>query len=148
MSENAAVTRAEDDTPLTERILLVESRAGNVALERWGSGLPLPGPNEEALFLSFNYADLPVGKRFDCCCPRDDETRVVWTTVTIIAGTQQMALAWDDIPHGWKTLTILRFDPEIPSIIRDLPETAGWYEQPITVHISSKDTWTARTSEQ
>jgi hypothetical protein len=139
------MTRAEDDTPLTERILLVESRASEAALERWGNGLPLPGPSEEALFLSFNYADLPAGKQFDCCYPRDDETKVVWTTVTI---PQQRAAARDYIPHGWKTLTILRFDPEIPSISQDLPETAGWHEQPITVHISSKDTWKARTSEQ
>jgi len=146
MSENAAVTRAEEDTPLTERTLLVESRANELAFGRWGSGLPAAGLNEETLFLSFNYADLPVGKQFDCCYIRDDEAKVIWTTVTIIAVTQQFSVAWDHIPHGWKTLTILRFEPEVPSIIRDLPATAGWYEHPITVYISNKDTWEARTS--
>ncbi|MBN6058294.1 hypothetical protein JYK22_40610, partial [Nonomuraea sp. RK-328] len=140
------VTKAEEDTPLTERTLLVESRANEVAFERWGSGLPVPGANEEVLFLSYNYADLPVGKQFDCCYPRYDEAKVVWSTVTIIAVTQQFSLAWDQIPEGWKTLAILRFEPEVPSIIRDLPATAGWYEHPIAVRISSKDTWKARVS--
>jgi hypothetical protein len=43
---------------------------------------------------------------------------------------------------------MLRFEPEIPSLIRDLPEAAVWYEQPITVYISTKDTWKGRVSER
>ena len=140
------MTRAENDTSLAERTLLVESRANQEALDRWGSRASAPAPNEEMLFLSLNYADLPVGKQFDCCYRRDDASNVAWITTTIVAVTQQWARPWDHIPHGWKTLTLLRFEPEIPELIRGLPEAAGWYDQPISVYISSKATWEARTS--
>lgn len=138
--------RTEEDTPVTERLLLVESRADKTALAALGQGLPQRSANEEALFLSYNYADVPVGRSFDCCFRRSDIRDVAWVTTTVVAVTQQFGVVWDAIPHGWKTLAVLRFEPEIPALIRDLPEAAAWFDQLISVHISDSDTWQARAT--
>ncbi|MFF3957271.1 hypothetical protein ACFYY1_29265 [Streptomyces sp. NPDC001890] len=136
--------RTEEDTPLAERVLLVESRANKEALAAFGHGFTRRSANEEALFLSFNYADVPVGRTFDCCFRRVDESDVVRVKVTVISVTQQFGVGWDEIPHGWKTLTLLRFEPEVPSLIRDLPEASSWYEHPISVFISDSAAREAR----
>ncbi|MER7000338.1 hypothetical protein [Streptomyces sp. NPDC000410] len=44
--------RTEEDTPLADRVLLIESRANKSALAAIGQGLPQRSANEEALFLS------------------------------------------------------------------------------------------------
>ncbi|MFF3460153.1 hypothetical protein ACFYXH_38840 [Streptomyces sp. NPDC002730] len=138
--------RTEEDTPLADRVLLIESRAGNGALASIGQGLPRRSANEEALFLSYNYADVPVGRSFGCCFRGSDESDVVWVTATVVAVTQQFGFGWDVIPHGWKTLAVLRFEPKAPALIRDLPEAAGWFDQPVSVHVSDTDTWEARAA--
>ncbi|MFF3689657.1 hypothetical protein [Streptomyces sp. NPDC002187] len=138
--------RTEEDTPLAERVLLVESRADEGALATIGKGLPRRSENEDVLFLAYNYAEVPVGRRFNCCFRRTDESDVVRVTTTVVAVTQQFGVEWDEIPHGWKTLALLRFEPEIPAMIRDLPEAYAWFEQPISVYISDNDTWEARTT--
>ncbi|MEU8679439.1 hypothetical protein [Streptomyces sp. NPDC048560] len=140
--------RTEEDTPRTERVLLVESRASKEALAAFGQGFIQRSANEEALFISFNYADVPVGRQFDRCFGRADQSDVVGLTVTVVAVTQQFGAGWDKIPHGWKTLTLLRFEPEIPSLIRHLPEASSWYEQPVSVYISDRATWEARTANE
>ncbi|MFI0977799.1 hypothetical protein ACH4SP_12410 [Streptomyces sp. NPDC021093] len=140
--------RTEEDTPLTERVLLVESRASQEALTAFAQGFPQRSANEEALFLSFNYADVPVGRQFDCCFRRADPSDAVRATVTVVAVTQQFGASWDQVPHGWKTLTLLRFEPEVPSLIRNLPEASVWYEQPISVYISDTAAWEARTANE
>ncbi|MEU2130202.1 hypothetical protein [Streptomyces sp. NPDC018352] len=140
--------RAEESAPLAERVLLVESRANKEALAAFGHGFTRRSANEEALFLSFNYADVPVGRTFDCCFRRVDESDVVRVTVTVVSVTQQFGVGWDEIPHGWKTLTLLRFEPEIPSLISDLPEASSWYEHPISVFISDRGVWEARTANE
>ncbi|MEU6063665.1 MULTISPECIES: hypothetical protein [Streptomyces] len=137
--------RTEEDTPPAERILLVESRADDRALAALGHELPERSANEEALFLSYNYADVPVGRRYDCCFRRADESDVAWVTVTVVAVTQQFGRVFDEIPHGWKTLTLLRFDPEIPALIRDLPAASAWFEQRVSLYISDQETWQVRT---
>lgn len=138
--------RNEGDTPLADRVLRIESRVGKGALATIGQGLPRRSANEEALFLSYNYADVPVGRSFGCCFRRSDERDVVWVTATVVAVTQQFGFRWDVIPHGWKTLVVLRFEPEIPELIRELPEAAGWFDQPVSVHVSDRDTWEARAA--
>ncbi|CAL9405408.1 hypothetical protein SUDANB105_01541 [Streptomyces sp. enrichment culture] len=138
--------RTEGDTPLTERVLLVESRADEGALATMGRELPARSANEVALFLSYNYADVPVGRRFDCCYRRHDADDVAWVTTTVVAVTQQFARPMDAIPHGWKTLTVLRFAPGIPALIRELPEAAQWYDHPVSLHISEGATWEARAA--
>ncbi|MGP3975767.1 hypothetical protein ACTWQF_17510 [Streptomyces sp. 8N114] len=138
--------RTEEDTPLAERVLLIESRADEGALTAIGQGLPRRSAKEEALFLSYNYADVPVGRSFHCCFRRSDESDVVSVTTTVVAVTQQFGVALDVIPHGWKALAVLRFEPEIPAMVRDLPEAAGWFDQPISVYVSDSDTWEARAA--
>ncbi|MFI9051470.1 hypothetical protein [Streptomyces sp. NPDC053427] len=138
--------RTEEDTPLADRVLLIESRADEGALASIGQSLPRRSANDEALFLSYNYADVPVGRRFGCCFRRSDESDVVRVTTTVVAVTQQFGVGWDEIPHGWKTLAVLRFDPEIPALIRDLPEAARWFDQPVSIHVSDNDTWEARAA--
>ena len=138
--------RSEEDTPLVERVLRIESRADDRALAALGERLPSRAPNEEALFLTFNYAEVPVGRRYDCCYRVGHERGVTWVTVTVVAVTQQFGVLWDEIPHGWKTLTVLRFEPEIPALISELPQASTWYEQPDSVHISDRDVWEARTA--
>ncbi|MCL8010462.1 hypothetical protein [Streptomyces sp. AS02] len=138
--------RTEEDTPVAERLLLVESPADERALPALGQGLPQRAANEEALFLSYNYADVPVGRGFDCCFRRSDVRDVAWVTTTVVAVTQQFGVVQEVIPHGWKTLAVLRFEPESPALIRDLPEAAAWFDQPISVSISDRDTWQARAT--
>jgi hypothetical protein len=138
------VTRPEEAAEPAERVLLVESRADRTALAAFGQGLPECSAGEVALFISYNYADVPVGRRYDCCFRRSDEADVTWVTTTVVAVTQQFRHPWDTIPHGWKTLTVLRFEPEIPSLIRDLPEAACWFDQRISVYVSDRATWEAR----
>jgi hypothetical protein len=138
--------RTEEDTPLTERVLLVESRADEEALATTGRELPEMSANEVALFLSCNYADVPVGRRFDCCHRRHDADDVAWVTTTVVAVTQQFNHPMDAIPHGWKTLTVLRFEPEIPVLIRELPQAAQWFDHPVSLYISDRATWEARAA--
>ncbi|WP_093908101.1 hypothetical protein [Streptomyces sp. cf386] len=138
--------RTEEGTPVIERLLLVESRADESALAAFGQGLPACSANEEALFLSYNYADVAVGRSFDCCFRRSDKSDVAWVTTTVVAVTQQFGVVWDVIPHGWKTLAVLRFEPEIPALIRDLPEAARWFDQRISVYVSDSDAWQARAT--
>ncbi|MFG2332413.1 hypothetical protein ACGFMM_22650 [Streptomyces sp. NPDC048604] len=135
--------RTEEETPVGERVLLVEGRADEAALAAIGQGLPRCSANERALFLSYNYADVPVGRRFDRCFRRLDASDVVSVTTTVVAVTQQFGVGWDTIPHGWKTLAVLRFEPEVPALIRDLPEVAGWFEQRVSVCVSDRGTWEA-----
>ncbi|MFF1651491.1 hypothetical protein [Streptomyces sp. NPDC058240] len=59
-----------------------------------------------------------------------DQSDVVRVTATVASVTQQFGVRWDEVPRAWKTLTLRRFDPGIPSLIRDLPEDSNWYEQP------------------
>ncbi|WP_406858923.1 hypothetical protein ABZO31_01215 [Streptomyces sp. HUAS MG47] len=138
--------RTEEDTPVAERVLLVEGRAGADGLAAFGQALPRCSGNEVALFLSYNYADVPVGRSFDRCFRRADPGDVVRVTATVVAVTQQFGVGWDTIPHGWKTLAVLRFEPGIPSLIRDLPEVACWFEQRISVCVSDGETWRARVT--
>lgn len=138
--------RSEEDTPVVERVLCVQSRADEGVIRTCGAVIPPAADNEVLLFLSYTYADVPLGRRYDCCFRRADETDVSWVTVTVVAATQQFLIGHDELPHGWKTLALLRFEPEIPTMIRDLPEASTWHQYPDTVFISDRDTWKARTT--
>ncbi|WKD33925.1 hypothetical protein [Streptomyces xanthophaeus] len=133
--------RKEEDTPLEERFLSVQCHADATALAAFGQGLAPPAANEAAVFLSYNYADVPVGRRYTCCFRRGDPKDVERVTTTVVAVTQQYALPWDHIPHGWKTLAVLRFEPGIPAMVRDLPYGALWFDHRASVYVSDADTW-------
>ncbi|MFE0702338.1 hypothetical protein [Streptomyces sp. NPDC058872] len=137
--------RSEADTPLVERVLRIESRADGGALEAFGRCLPRRSANEVALFLSHCYAEIPVGKIYDVCFRCAEERAAVRVAATVVAVTQQFGVAWDEIPHGWNTLTVVRFEPEVPVWVRELPETGSWYDRPSSLLLASRETWAART---
>lgn len=126
--------RREEDTPVEERFLLIECHADETALTAFGKELPQPAANEAVVFLGYNYADVPVGRQYTCCFRRDEAT-------TVVAVTQQYGRSWDHIPHGWKTLSVLRFEPETPAMIRELPHGGLWYDHRGSVCVSDTDTW-------
>ncbi|QES55389.1 hypothetical protein DEJ51_15305 [Streptomyces venezuelae] len=135
--------RSEADSPVGERFLLIECHADETALTAFGRELQRPAANEEAVFLGYNYADVPVGRRYACCFRRDDTRDVEQVTTTVVAVTQQYGRSWDHIPHGWKTLSVLRFEPGIPAMVRELPLGGLWYDHRGSVCVSDTDTWEA-----
>jgi hypothetical protein len=87
-----SVTRDESDVPEMERILSVESRLSAEAVDLVRDGLPEVWPgNCEAFFMPFAYADLPIGKVFDCCFLLSDPQTCEVVRVEIVAVTQQWA---------------------------------------------------------
>ncbi|MFA7768751.1 hypothetical protein ACGFNX_43835 [Streptomyces sp. NPDC048723] len=138
--------RKEEDAPVGERFLSLECHADGTALAAFGQGLPPLAANERAVFLGYNYADVPVGRRYACCFRRDDAKDAERVTATVVAVTQQFGHAWDHIPHGWKTLSVLRFEPGIPAMVRDLPYGGLWYDHRASVYVSDTDTWGAHVA--
>lgn len=109
------------------------------------SGLPETlAENEVALFVNYNFADVPIGTAFDCCYAAAEESNLRWVRSEVVAVTQQFAMPFEEIPHGWKTITVLRFNPDLPDLVAKLPVSDGWFESPITVLVSSRETWQAR----
>ncbi len=95
----------------------------------------------EVLFISFAYADIPLGRTFSIafptCAPKS-ETR---TRCVIRAVTQQYAKPFGEVPHGWKTICLVEFPEGIPRVIASLPEVNGWYENRQSVSLCDEDTW-------
>lgn len=61
------MTLPENSVPLVQRILCVEGHASSKALAVVGTGLPRDRrPTTRCLFAGFAYADLPLGKSFEC----------------------------------------------------------------------------------
>ncbi|MFJ9929582.1 hypothetical protein ACIRU5_26595 [Streptomyces misionensis] len=139
--------RTEGSVRPEERVLLVESRAADAALAAFGACLPPRAAGEEVVFLAHGYADVPLGRRYDCCFLADDEGAVTWVTVTVVAVTQQFGRPFDGIPHGWRTLALLRFEPEVPAVVRALPRASVWCEHPVTLLVGDRDAWAARRRE-
>jgi hypothetical protein len=138
------VTRRVDDVPVEERALLIESQVSARTLAALAAGLPAELDRDEvALFAGYTFADIPLGTTFDCCFAAGDETSVRWSDVQVVAGSQQFARPWQEIPHGWSTIIVLRFAPEIPDLVAALPIADDWSHSP-TVLISTRETWTAR----
>ncbi|MER7827108.1 hypothetical protein ABTX85_31625 [Streptomyces sp. NPDC096097] len=138
--------RTEEDAPVEERFLSVECHADGTALTAFGQGLPRLAANEAAVFLGYNYADVPVGRRYTHCFRRADAEVAEQVTTTVVAVTQQFGHAWDHIPHGWKTLAVLRFEPGIPTMVRDLPHSGLWFDHRASVYIADASTWGAHVA--
>ncbi|MBY8876447.1 hypothetical protein [Actinacidiphila acidipaludis] len=136
--------RAERDIPVGERVLLVENRVSVESLGHVGHALPERAANEEVVFLAYSPADIPVGTRFAYCYRRLEPTDVVSVTATVMGVTQQFGHSWDAIPHGWKTVVLLRFEPEVPAMVRELPEVPRWSGS-ASVCISDREVWEARS---
>ncbi|WP_218001757.1 hypothetical protein [Paraburkholderia acidipaludis] len=140
--------RPESDVPLRERVLVVEGRASASALFYVRGAFPKELPaNSEILFISFAYADIPIGQVFDIAFPTDIPQSVTKTHCEIVAVTQQYATPLDEIPHGWKTICLVKFEEDIPGIIESLPMVNGWYENRNTVSLCDADVWRLITAE-
>lgn len=137
--------RSEANTPIRERILDVEGRASPSALAIVGAGLPKGRPiDSEILFISFAFADIPIGQTFSLLFPKDNPNAVTRTCCTITAVTQQFGKPLGEVPHGWKTVCLVQFDGGVPEIVRSLPEVNGWYEGRAIICMCDEDAWRLR----
>lgn len=115
--------RSELDTPVSERYLTVQGRAG----ESLHAGLPVSFPRTaRRAFVSYSYADLPIGKQFDCCYPENMPSRVIPVPIRLLGVTQQFGKPFDQIPHGWKTICLFDFPEGVPPEVDALPILEGW----------------------
>jgi hypothetical protein len=145
--QDGGVTLREGDVDVRERVLLIESRLSTQAFDAARSGLPESWESSCApLFVQFSYADLPIGKTFECLYPAGMPSEVRWVDISVVGVTQQWAKPFSEIPHGWKTITLFRFNPSIPAAISSLPECDAWYEAPIELHFASRETWESLVS--
>lgn len=134
--------RREGDTPTEERYLLIEGRASAEALTIAAYGLPSKLPATSVVsFITFAYADLPLGKSFTHVFRPSNKMEHEVTNCSILAVTQQFAKPLDEIPHGWKTITAIDFSEGIPTILRDLPVVDAWYENKKPLALSNEETW-------
>lgn len=134
--------RREEDTPIEERYLLVEGRASNAALALVADGLPPKLPATSLVFfVSFAYADLPLGTSFTHVFTPSDPTKHEVTECSVKAVTQQFAKPLAEIPHGWKTITAIDFPAGVPTMLQDLPLVDAWYENANPVALSCEETW-------
>ena len=143
------MTRDEGEVPLRDRVLLIEGIAAQSALQKLRSGLPSElASNERAVFASFAYADIPTGQRYDCWFWQDTPERVERATTIVVAATQEFGEPFDGLPHGWKTVAVLRFPDGVPSIVDELPTVRAWYESPRLLLLASSDTYAARSADR
>ncbi|NMV40546.1 hypothetical protein [Ralstonia insidiosa] len=131
--------------PLHERVLIIEGRASQAALANIGAGLPEERPaNSEVLFISFAYAEIPIGRTFSMVFPTSAPQSATRTHCQILAVTQQFAKPFHEIPHGWKTICLVKFEGDIPDVIASLPAVGGWHENRNTVSLCDEDTWSVK----
>jgi hypothetical protein len=132
---------------LHERVLVIEGRASPAVLIRIGAGLPKAKlANCEVLFISFAYADIPIGRTFSIAFPTGAPQSATRTNCQILAVTQQHAKPFDEIPHGWKTICLVKFDDGVPDVIASLPAVNGWYENRNTVSLCDENRWQLRAN--
>jgi hypothetical protein len=140
--------RSESNAPLRERVLIVEGRASATVLFHVRGALPKELPaNSEVLLMSFAYADLPIGRTFEFLFPTGSPHSLTRTRCEIIAITQQYAKPFDEVPHGWKTICLVKFAEGLPGIIESLPMVNGWHENRNTVSLCDADVWRLITAE-
>ncbi|MEN2472447.1 hypothetical protein [Burkholderia sp. GS2Y] len=134
--------RQESDVPLSERVLAVEGRASPTVLFQVQSAFPTERPaNCEVLFISFAYADIPIGRVFNVAFPTGIPKSATKTRCAIVAVTQQYAKPFGEVPHGWKTICLVEFPEGVPEVIASLPMVTGWYENRKTVSLCDENTW-------
>jgi len=122
----------EERTPLDQRCLTIEGHVSETSLDLVRAALPLERPENSAiLFLSYAFADIPIGRRYKILFPKDHPALAVSTECDILAVTQQFAKPLDCIPHGWKTICLVRFLAVIPEMIRALPTVDAWTFHPL-----------------
>jgi len=135
--------REEKAASIEQRYLVIQGLLDSTSLEFVKEGLPkVWNENTICCFISYAYADLPLGKTFELAF-RDDLSELTKTLCVVKAVTQQFAKPFDLIPDGWKTITLLEFPYGIPPIIANLPTIHAWgYNNPTEdVYITNEETW-------
>lgn len=129
------------NTPVEHRFLWIPGRATAKVIHLLRKGLPqtLP-PNTVMLFVSFSFADIPLGTTFNAAFPRNKPDEAVHCTSRIVAVTQQWGKPFDQIPHGWKTVCAVEFPAGIPPLVLALPTIESWYENDAGLCLCELDT--------
>lgn len=122
------MTATEESVPLAQRYLVIEGHVSAQSLPLVISGLGAgPSPRGRILFVSFAYADVPLGKTFNSIFPEGRPEEAKLTVARIEAVTQQFGKPFDEIPHGWKTVCLIEFPHGIPGMIAALPTVDAWH---------------------
>lgn len=95
----------------------------------------------------YSYADLPLGKEFECVFPLDNPAAATLEVSRILAVTQQFAKPWGELPHGWKTLCVLDFPGGVPALVDQMPEKDDWGDGQGIVGVCSRATLEAVQSQ-
>ena len=100
--------------------------------------------NEMLLFASYSSFDIQKGQKFQVIFDRYYPSGAVeFSDCTLKRVTQQMFAEWDQIPKGWKTLSLFEFENEIPKMIEKLPEIDSWSKGDNQILISTREFWEA-----
>ncbi len=131
---------AEEDVPASDQRLLIEGRVSARTLAAVREGLPRVWPSTaRCLFVSYAYADLPLGKRFDVVFPHGHPERAEATVTTMVAVTQQFAKPFDAVPHGWKTICLMDFPEGEPAVMAGLPTVDAWGESKTCICLCTRE---------
>jgi hypothetical protein len=133
--------------PVEKRYLSIEGIAEEKVCEELFTGYQSKkGLNIISCFISYSYADLSMGKRFDTLYKDTEPLNFVITPVTVIAATQQLAHETDFVPYGWKTVCMLEFSEGVPEIVRNMPTVSSWFESDLmdNVRLCNQETYQAR----
>jgi hypothetical protein len=134
------MTRDVRDVPVVERVLAIEGLVSPVVLERLLGDRATPADGATRwFFVSFAYADLPLGSAFDCWWKPEDAVPALLSTVVVERVTQQYGVDLDQIPRGWKTIVLLRFVGGVPDVIDSLDILEAWSYRPALMLGSSED---------
>jgi hypothetical protein len=141
--------RSESDTRIEERYLSFVGRPSERVMrsirQTASPDQPaLPGeypPNSEVLLVDFSYADLPLGKTFDLVFPKGRPDNAEACRSQIVAVTQQFSKPFPEVPHGWRTVCLVRFHPSVPELVLGLPVVESWSENSQGVCVCTRDTW-------
>lgn len=106
------------------------------------SGLPAEWPaSSRALWASFAYADIPLGREYGIVFPRERPQDGIPCRCRIIAATQQFGRPFEIILRGWKSVCLVDF-PEGPcGLLERLPTLDGWSGSPEWLGLCDELTW-------
>jgi hypothetical protein len=121
------VTRSEDQTPVHERWLWLEGLVSKPTIDLVSAGLPTSWPpTAKVFFVSYAYAEIPVGRVFDVAFPFGHPENAEPTRAVVHAVTQEWGKPFAEIPHGWKTICVIDFPDGEPSAVRHLATRDDW----------------------
>jgi hypothetical protein len=135
----------EDKVPLDQRRLWLEGFVRTA--ERVARGLPDRWPETaRCVFVSYAYADVPVGKLFEVAFPAQRPHEAERTKAVIHAVTQEFGQSLTYIPSGWKTICVIDFPAGVPRLVERLPVVEGWGRNEDHVALCEQEVLTALLS--